>query len=83
MPVVFHLVAYVKCSSLIFNNIDSPKTPVKCNGTVKNGEMSSIAARTPNGLAELFAGGMPKLKPTGLAVTGMIILWWNQTIWKI
>lgn len=60
---------------MIFNNIDSPKTPVKCNGTVKNGEMSSIAARIPNGLAELFAGGgMPKLKPTGLAVTGMFIL---------
>ncbi|XP_025197268.1 WAS/WASL-interacting protein family member 3-like isoform X1 [Melanaphis sacchari] len=55
-------------SSPLINN--SQKTPVKCNGTVKNGEMSSIAARTPNGLAELFAGGMPKLKSTGLAVTG-------------
>lgn len=73
MLVEFHLVAYVKRSCMIFNNIDLPKTPVKCNGTVKNGEMSSIAARTPNGLAELFAGGMPKLKPIGLA-TGMIIL---------
>ncbi|KAL4131163.1 hypothetical protein QTP88_008506 [Uroleucon formosanum] len=52
-------------SSPLINNL--PKTPVKCNGTVKNGEMSSIAARTPNGLAELFAGGMPKLKPIGLA----------------
>lgn len=57
---------------MIFNNIDSTKTPVKCNGTVKHEEMSSIASRIPNGLAELFAGGMPKLKPTGLAVTGMI-----------
>jgi len=57
---------------MICNNIDSPKTPVKCNGTVKNGEMSSIAARTPNGLAELFAGGMPKLKPTGMAITGQL-----------
>lgn len=36
--------------------------------------MSSIAARTPNGLAELFAGGMPKLKSTGLTATGMNIL---------
>lgn len=60
---------------MIFNNIDSPKTPVKCNGTVKNGEMSSLASRIPNGLAELFAGGsMPKLKPTGLAMTGMFYL---------
>lgn len=71
--VVLCLVAYVNRSSMICNNIDSHKTPVKCNGTVKNGEMSSIAARTPNGLAELFAGGMPKLKPTGMAVTGTII----------
>ncbi|XP_025419116.1 WAS/WASL-interacting protein family member 3-like isoform X2 [Sipha flava] len=57
-------------SKPLINN--SPKTPVKCNGTVKNGEMSSIAARTPNGLAELFAGGMPKLKPTGMAITGQL-----------
>jgi len=72
----------VKRSSIIFNNIDSPKTPVKCNGTVKNGEMSSIAARTPNGLAELFAGGMPKLKPTGLAVTGMNTLIKSENLTK-
>lgn len=57
---------------MIFNYLDSPKTPVQCNGTVKNGDMSPLAARIPNGLAELFAGGMPKLKSTGLAVTGMI-----------
>ncbi|XP_050434617.1 WAS/WASL-interacting protein family member 1-like isoform X2 [Adelges cooleyi] len=48
----------------------SPKTPTSCNGSAKLGEMTSIAARTPNGLADLFAGGMPKLKPTGLTGTG-------------
>lgn len=36
--------------------------------------MSSIAARTPNGLAGLFAGGMPKLKPTGLPIAGMTVI---------
>lgn len=58
---------------LIVNNIDQPKTPVTCNGTAKSGEISSLAARIPNGLADLFAGGMPKLKPVGSSVTGMII----------
>lgn len=68
---------------MIFNNIDSSKTPVKCNGTVKNGEMSSIAARTPNGLAGLFAGGMPKLKPTGLAIAGTIIFSYRLEMKKL
>ncbi|XP_050546544.1 uncharacterized protein LOC126908465 isoform X2 [Daktulosphaira vitifoliae] len=51
-----------KSKPLISN---SPKTPTSCNGSTKTEEtVSGIAARTPNGLAELFAGGMPKLKPT-------------------
>lgn len=73
MPVVLCFAAYVICSSLIFDNIDSPKTPVSSNGTVNNVKTNSIAARTPIDLANLFAGGMPTLKATGLRDRGTIL----------